>query len=140
MYATRAQFETAFDRQELLELCPNGAGGVDDEKITAALTRASRLSDTYLSVRTSVPILSPSEELIGSVLDLARYFLYDNSATEEVVRRHDLAMRWFRDIAAGRAVLYSTAEDSESPANAVVVNSPSPIFTESLIDKMVHRD
>ena len=139
MYATQTGFEEAFQFDELLQLCPDGAGGVDSSRLDSAISRASRLADTYLAVRVTVPVAVPSEELVGAVLDLTRYFLYDNQATDEVTSRHKGAVGWLRDIAAGRAVLYTEAEGDTTPSNVPAVSSPDPVFTETVFNKMTHR-
>jgi phage gp36-like protein len=43
------------------------------------------------------------EVLRQIVLDITRFRLWDNRASEEVLRRYENALRWLRDVAAGRA-------------------------------------
>lgn len=41
------------------------------------------------------------------VLDIARFRLWDNRASEEVVRRYERALEWLRDVAKGKAGIVS---------------------------------
>ena len=138
MYGAQTDFVLAFGQAELEQLCPDGAGGVDVPRLDAALARASRMADTYISVRESVPVSSPSDDLIGAVMDMARFYLYDNQATEEVVRRYDQAVKWLGDISAGRAILSPPDGETLTPASSASVVAPAVIFTEAVVCKMPH--
>lgn len=76
--------------------------------IQAALKDASRQMDGYLQARHPLPLAaavvagSPLPRICG---DVARWLLFGRRVTEEVASRHDKAMAWLRDLAAGRVAL-----------------------------------
>lgn len=72
--------------------------------IDAELDRASRRMDMRLRIRYALPFADPAPpELVGLCLDIARYFLHDVNAPEEVRKRYDDAMRELAAIAEGTA-------------------------------------
>lgn len=126
-YSTQADLAAAFGAAELAQIAPDGSGGTDAARVNAALERASRQADSYLATRYPVPVAAPGPELTGATNDLARWWLYDDAATEEVTRRRDHAIAWLRDIASGRAILPEAAGTTKPPAPAAIV-APAPVF------------
>lgn len=73
---------------------------------------AQSVIDGYLAARYAVPLTPVPDAVRRYASDLARYYLYDDHATETVQKRHDAAIAFFRDIAARRASLGPDADAS----------------------------
>ena len=85
---------------------PDQVALAQEAKVTidAELDRASSRMDMRLRVRYSLPFGLPQPpELLSLCLDIARYFLHDESASDEIHRRYDDAMKELAAIAEGLA-------------------------------------
>ena len=99
MYATKANFESAFGLSEAADLdTPAG-------RVLAAIDQAGAEADGYLATRYAVPVTSVGANLTRVTLDIARFRLWDNRSPEEVRTRYDDAVKWLRDVSAGRVLL-----------------------------------
>lgn len=112
MYADRAAFDLAFGATEASEL-----EGAATGRITQSLAMATATADSYVSTRYATPVESVGDVLRRAVLDIARHALWDNRAPDEVRTRYEDALRWLRDVSAGKATL-TTA----TGAQATLVN------------------
>jgi phage gp36-like protein len=112
-YAAAPAFISAFGATEAADLQTD-----DPDRLAQALTRASAEADSYLCARYAAPVLQPGDALVQCVLDIARFRLWDRRAPDEVRQRYEDAMRWLRDVAAGRAVLLTSAGLPAAPATA----------------------
>lgn len=144
-YATASDLVVAFGAQELAEVStpkrftivdaerlelaiedPTFPTGEADEAeleacldaINGALAIADSVVDTYLSVRYTLPLASTPVSLRKRTLDLARFELHDERATEEVRNRRNDAIKWLEGIAAGRVKIGDSAIDSGVGAKA----------------------
>lgn len=108
MYADRAAFDLAFGATEASEL-----EGAATGRITQALASATATADSYLATRYATPVESVGDVLRRAVLDIARFSLWDNRAPDEVRTRYEDALRWLRDVSAGKATL-TTATGSQA--------------------------
>jgi len=84
--------------------------GVADATQDAALEAASDVADSYMRSRYELPLTGYGDDLKRAVCGLAAWDLlttrgYDpNSGGDEAVKlRHDAALAWLKDVAAGRA-------------------------------------
>ncbi|MBF0283592.1 MAG: DUF1320 family protein [Magnetococcales bacterium] len=99
-------------------------------RIQAALEQASRMMDSYLSRRHSLPLaveriaVNPLQQICG---DLARFTLDDDSKSEVTTSRWHNAIRWLEGVAAGRALLAVGESSSTSDAGRVIA-SPGVAF------------
>lgn len=74
--------------------------------IAVAIDNADGIIDSYISVVVTLPLAVATPNAIRAAsMDIARYRLYDDAAPEEIRRRYDDALRYLRDIAAGKATL-----------------------------------
>jgi phage gp36-like protein len=137
-YATQADIDGAFGVDELRQIAPDGSGGVDNLRVTAAADRAAALADGYLSTRYVTPIAAPGADLIGATADIARFYLYDDQATEEVRKRRDDAVAWLRDVSTGKAGIAGATviagATGERPAPVVI--APAEVFTAARMATM----
>lgn len=119
MYASRADFEQAFGVNEASDL-----EGTDVGRVDAALLRAGAECDAYLAARYSTPVLSVNPALEQATVDIARYRLWDDRASDEVRRRYEDALRWLRDVSKGLAAL-TDASGALLPTGGDKVQAPA---------------
>ena len=105
------------------------AGQIDElaleaclDAINGALAIADSLVDTYLGVRYTLPLASVPVSLRKRTLDLARFELHDQGATEEVRNRRNDAINWLEKISAGKATLGDSAIDSGSTNTGIGIS------------------
>jgi phage gp36-like protein len=97
-----------FGEPELLHLTDAGrTGSIDATIVSMALDDATAEVDSYLSSVLSAPLTTTPVILVSVTCDVARYRLYSGigGQTEQVKDRYDAAVRWLRDVSAGKAKL-----------------------------------
>lgn len=100
--------------------------------INGALADADNTIDGYLAVRYAVPLASPPAMVKRQACDLARYFLYDDQATETVQKRYEAAERFFREVGAGKLSLGVDMGAAAQPAGGTVeIQSAGSVFGRS---------
>lgn len=108
-YATQSQMVERFGALELIQLTDRAeplTGAIVAAVLDAALLDADQEIDSYLRGVRALPLAEPiPERLVRVACDLARYHLYDDRAPEGVRTRYQDAIRWLRDVAAGKAAL-----------------------------------
>ncbi len=122
-YCTRLDFEKAFGQEETTRLADRDQTGDEAQlAIETQLLRAS--SDVDLHLRAAgylVPVVSPTEQLKGWVLDIARFYLFDNGDLDETsakVRRYKAAMTTLQMIASKKLPLDLPLSETPLPADA----------------------
>ena len=95
----------------------NGAtwSAIATPKVDRALLDASAVADDYLRGKYTLPLVGIPHTLVLMVCDIARYYLYDDTATETVVRRYKDAMAWLIQVANGTVPLDTI--DAPTPAS-----------------------
>lgn len=128
---------------ELLEAAAAGAdmtgwGTYDVEAIGKAVANinqavedAQSAVDGYLSGRYGTPMPTPPAVVKRLACDIARYYLYDDRATETVQKRYDAAIAFFRDVAAGKVTLGPEAEAAAAVGGSVEMVTAGRIFSRS---------
>jgi phage gp36-like protein len=137
MYADPAALRARFDRPsnpELTQLTGGpGADGPDLARLAQALTEASGEMDDAFRARYAVPLSgygpATAERLAQVCCDIARYRLWADAASEEVVRRYEQAYAWLRDVARGLMLLDASARDAAGAAGAPACTAPAPTFS-----------
>lgn len=100
--------------------------------INAALADADSTIDGYLAARYAVPLASPPLIVKRLACDLARYYLYDDQATETVQKRYDAADRFFRDVGKGLLSIGPDQGAAAAPTGGTVeVVSGGTVFGRS---------
>lgn len=98
-------------------------------RINQALADADNTIDGYVAVRHAVPLANPPLVVKRLACDLARYFLYDDQATETIQKRYDIAERFFRDVGAGKVSLGADLGAASQPAGGTVeIGSGGNVF------------
>lgn len=87
-------------------------------RVQRALDDARDTVDSYISARYTLPISPVPAILQRTACDLARFYLYDDTATEQVKDRHTAAMKLLDDVRAGRAQLGADAATGEQPPSS----------------------
>lgn len=86
--------------------------------VNRALQDASDAIDGYLAGRQAVPLSNPTQAIARCASDIARYFIYDDKATDTVKDRYNMSVQYCRDIASGKVSLGPT--NVEQPSGGVV--------------------
>lgn len=98
--------------------------------INQALAVADGLVDSYLGARYTLPLAIVPAVLREVALDLARYEMHKEKATEEVRNRRDQAVAWLKDISSGKATLGAPSIDSGSQGAGIrIQESAGRTFT-----------
>lgn len=77
-------------------------------RLNGVLDRASKRIDSYLAPRYPLPLdaqLIAGSELIQACMDISRFMLMEDAATDTVKDRYDRAIAWLRDLSNGKASL-----------------------------------
>ncbi len=118
-YATRPAYETEFEASELTQLESGRAGA-----FAQCAQDADGEINSYLATRYAVPVMPAPKQLIAVALDITRFRLHDERASELVVKRYERAVSWLRDISAGKAALIgddgTPIPEAESPTSGPV--------------------
>lgn len=153
-YATPADLLARFDAEEIAQRADRGiprlvtsnllataaAGGdlsgftAEERAATAkaltlvnsALADADSDIDGYVSTRYTVPLVPVPTVVKRLACDLARYYLYDDQATETVQKRRDAAVSTLRDISAGKVSLGDSSVSTPAPATSGVEMTSAP--------------
>lgn len=137
-YCTPSDLVEAFGEQLLIDLTDRAdppSGVVDTVALGRAIADADAEIDGYLGVKYTVP-LTPTPDRVRAVsCDLVRYRLTQNKVSEQVRARYEDAVRWLRDVAAGRAVIPGAEQPVAGGGGnlAQVSGSPRRLFGGGLL-------
>lgn len=146
MYASAAQLLTRYSAEEIAqradaslppvvygELLSAAATGADLSGYTAeeqaaaqaalarverALEDARQTIDSYLGGRYQLPLTQAPEVLERIAGQLARYFLYDDSATEQIANLYKDSIKFLESVASGRVQLGPTTTGTTAQPSA----------------------
>jgi phage gp36-like protein len=119
-YAAQDDLVTRVGEDEVLQIAPNAAGdAIDEDRVTAALSDASRHIDSYLRRRRTVPVDPVPDVLIGACCDIARFNLHDDHVPDAVKDRYEATRAWLKAIANGTATLGDDGDTSTSVGRVV---------------------
>ncbi|ESW39218.1 DUF1320 family protein [Pseudomonas putida] len=107
MYATFEEYILEFRNDQV----PNDG----EARIVRSIEKASRQADSYIragGLDAPVTDAGAIEDIKGSILDIARYYLWNENPTDEQRRRFEYAIRWFEGLASGRNRLRTTTQES----------------------------
>lgn len=124
-YATRTDLEQRYGADEFAQreaMLPAGA-------IERALVDADALIDSYCGGRYAVP-LSPAPSVIPQVAcAIARYKILGDAESERARDDFEDAIRWLKDVQAGRVQLQDAAPlAGAAPAATVAMVTAAPVF------------
>jgi len=119
-YVTADDLIARFGQSELDDVAGDGAGGLDAARIDTAAAAASRLIDSYLRQRMSVPVDPVPDVLVDAAADIARFKLHDDEPSDEIKERYKVTVAWLKDVVAGKASL--GADDATTTPSGRVVH------------------
>ncbi|TGG92527.1 DUF1320 domain-containing protein [Natronospirillum operosum] len=117
-YAELEDLQARFGDAELVQLTDvTGSGEIDIAPIERALDDATAEIDGYLSARYQLPLASVPVVLVRLCADMARYYLHDDHAPDQITERHKAAVQTLQRISKGEVSLGMDAA-GESPQTA----------------------
>jgi len=136
-YCTQADILDQVDENELILYTDDAnEGEIDADVVAAAIDKADALIDAYLAARYSVPVDPVPAVLAGLCVDIAVFNLAArrNRESDSVRRRYEDAVKFLKDVAAGKAVIAGVTPASGSGSrDHAKIEGDTRIFTR---DKM----
>ena len=135
VYATEADFKAAFSTAEFDQITAEFTNG-----FVLELENASRIIDSEISGRYSVPLALPCGGVINQIcLDVTRWYLYDDSVPEAVQRRYENALKILEMIKNGSITLVGAtpADIVVTPKAAAIATGSAQVFTDTYLDTLL---
>lgn len=134
-YATQTDLVERFGATELAQLTDPVAGTtINTTTVARALTDADAEIDARLAQRYALPLASTPVVLVRVAADLARYFLWDARASEQVRNRYKDAIGLLNQIASGAVTLGGVVQlATAAGAVAVLASTPVRKFSDDLL-------
>lgn len=129
-YATLTDLIAAYGEDELIQLTDPDGEAIKPALIERALADAQAEIDGYLAVRFTLPLAANPPVLVSRSCDIALYRLMTlarQNDVEDARRRYEDAVRFLRDVAAGRATL-GNVEPVAKGAGAAQMVSAGRVF------------
>jgi phage gp36-like protein len=137
MYTTLDDIKQQVEEAILVQLTDDaGAGAVDTDVVTAAITEADGTIDSYCQGRYTLPLYPVPPRVVGLSRDIAIYNLYSRRVDEMPENRKDRfkeAIRFLELVAAGKVDLGASTPAPQNTGNTVDIESNDRLFTR---DKM----
>ena len=131
-YAIQQDMVDRFAQTELVQLTnPDNpaATTINATVLGKALTDADAMIDGYLQGRYTLPLAVVPQALTRYACDLARYFLYDDHASEQVQKRYDDVIKFLEQVAQGKITLGLSSTGGEpAEADGAQMESDAPVF------------
>lgn len=131
-YCTQSDLQTRFGDEELIQLTDR----INNDSIIAAVVEqaiadaASEINGYVLAAGYSLPLANVPEVLRGYACDIARYRLYDDHATETVVKRYEDAVRFLNKLSEGKVSIGSKqlGGNDNSAGDVILLNERDQKF------------
>lgn len=146
MYCTQGDLEERYGEDELIQLTDRSvphSGVVDAAVVARACTDASAVIDSYCRSAYAIPLSAANAAVVKPYACLiARWLLHEDAHPEHVEHGYDAAIRWLRDLAAGKVGLpdLSQPDDGSGPdpdgggaAFGIAVAAPKVVFTNATL-------
>lgn len=132
-YSQKTDITDQLDEAVLIQLTDDdGAGAVDDDKVTRAIADADSTIDAYCQDRYTIP-LSPVPDKIRQVsVDVAIYNLFSrrgDSIPEVRKDRYSSAIKFMEQVNAGKIKLGSATPSQANTRDSVSIESNTRVFT-----------
>lgn len=130
-YCTQDDMVARFSEEEIIRLTDHGGltGAIVPDVLNRSIDDAAGEIDGYLTVRYTLPLPTVPAMLVQISCDIARYYLYDDLATEQVRLRYEDARKRLEGIAKGLVNLGLPAPDSAQEDSLVEFHSGGQVFT-----------
>ncbi|MGQ3072571.1 MAG: gp436 family protein [Ferrovibrionaceae bacterium] len=139
-YATQADLIQAFSEIELVQLTDKvnmPPSTIDADRVEIALRDASGRVNAYVAGRYTVPLSPVPDEIRRVTCDLAWYYLHGSGVPEEVLTRHDRAVKFLREISEGVVVLVGAAGLAPAAGGGTVqLEAPARVFDRDSLSSM----
>lgn len=123
-YAVKQDMIDRFGQLEIQQLSDKATppvGAINDVVLGKALDDADGAIDSYLAGRYTLPLASVPKIIKRYACDIARYFLWEDGASDVVRRGFDDAMKFLRQVASGDVSLgLDAANQAVAPAEGNV--------------------
>lgn len=97
--------------------------------VNSKLLDADSVINGYFTTRYPVPLTTVPRLVMVAACDLARYALYDDMATEQIMQRNKDAVKLLESIASGKVNLGVDVSGIKPAANdAAQISSTTPVF------------
>jgi phage gp36-like protein len=140
-YCTQQNLIDRFGADELIQLTDSGGVGmIDSATVSAAINDASAEIDSYLRNRYPFPLLSTPPELERIACNIARYYLYNDSAINAVSERFEQAIEWLKLLAQGKVMIdsqYLTTIPHSNPLTSCSVATTTRVYSDAALVKMI---
>lgn len=136
-YASQQNLIDRFGEDELIQLTDrDNLGAIDAAVVARALADADAEINGYLSTRYTLPLSPVPAVLEKLACDIARYQLFENAVTEIVKQRYENAIRFLKDVVAGKVTLGvdGNGDTAATISNSVQISSTTPVFRRSESD------
>jgi phage gp36-like protein len=133
MYSTLDDIKKQVEEAVLVQLTDDaGAGAVDTDIVTWAITEADGVINSYCQGRYSLPLYPVPPRVVGLSVDIAIYNLYSRRVDEMPENRKDRykeAIRFLELVAAGKVDLGAATPAPLNTGNSVDIESGTRVFT-----------
>jgi phage gp36-like protein len=136
-YATQTDLVDRYGAQELMQLTdPVAASAINAETVARALADADAEIDARLGGRYALPLTVVPTLLVRMACDIARFYLWGDSASEPVRNRYKDATGLLDKVATGLIPLPAAVPlEPGGGGVAVTGRSPAPVFSAAALDR-----
>lgn len=132
MYADQAYMVDAYGESEMIRLTDRtgDVGAIVASVLNQALAAATATINGYLQSRYPLPLNAVPANLSQYCADIARYYLYDNTASAAVEKRYEDALAWLDKVATGKINIGpdEAGEPAAQSNNTASVESAGTVF------------
>ncbi|MEQ9046489.1 MAG: DUF1320 domain-containing protein [Sneathiellaceae bacterium] len=132
-YVTKAAMIELYTEQDLVRLTDTAnvpPTTIDDDRLDRAIADAESQADTYLRARYSLPLAEVPAVLTRQVGAVVWWYLKGpNRAGEDERQAYEDALKWFEQVATGRALLVESDGDQVAGRADVQIAGPDRIMT-----------
>ncbi|MES9873152.1 MAG: phage protein Gp36 family protein [Candidatus Sedimenticola sp. 6PFRAG7] len=117
-YCSQQDLVERYGETELVQLTDKtGSGEIDAQIVANAIADADSEIDDRLGSRYKTPIRPVTRSLVRVACDIARYYLYDDHATEHVAERYKNAVKFLDGVASGKISIGIDAAGARPESN-----------------------
>ncbi|MEW4983072.1 MAG: phage protein Gp36 family protein [Cycloclasticus sp.] len=129
-YCTLQDLRDRYGDDELIQLTDRtNIGTINESVVNRAVADADGEIDGYLGGRFNVPADPITKSLVRVACDISRYYLYDDGATEAVVRRYNDAVKFVKSIGKGEiSIGVDAAGEAQESESLAIMQSGGSVF------------
>ena len=129
-YCTQQDLVDRYGEIELIQLSDHdNQGTINSDVVNRAISDAEGEIDGHLGGRYPLPITPVPKSLERIACDIARYYLYDDNATEQVSKRYNDAVKFLQGVGRGDINIgIATTGGKPTSQNTATVISGGSVF------------